>query len=102
MTLVTKPLETSRESPLPEDVRARRPYFLSGGPLKAAMRRTASIATLLVLDLCGLALGVYVALALRELVSGSRPILWGLIWRDAEAKWLPFLALILVLEFWQK
>ena len=99
--LDTKPHETSTE-PLAEDVRARRPYFLSGGPLKAAARRTASILALLVLDLGGLALGLYSALALREIVSGSRPILWGLIWRDAEAKWLPFLALVLVLVFWQK
>jgi exopolysaccharide biosynthesis polyprenyl glycosylphosphotransferase len=45
---------------------------------------------------------VYAALALRELVSGSRPILWGLIWRDAEQNWLPFLSLVLVLVFWQK
>ena len=96
-----QPRETSPQ-PEPEDVRARRPSFLSGGPLKVAARRTASIATLLVLDLCGLALGVYAALALREVVTGSRPILWGLIWRDAEAKWLPFLALVLALVFWQK
>jgi exopolysaccharide biosynthesis polyprenyl glycosylphosphotransferase len=87
---------------LPEDVRARRPFFLSGGSLKALARRIASVGALLVLDLCGLALGVYGALALREIVSGSRPILWGLIWRDAEAEWLPFLALVLVLVFWQK
>jgi exopolysaccharide biosynthesis polyprenyl glycosylphosphotransferase len=99
--LDTKPRETSPQ-PLSEDVRARRPYFLSGGPLKAAARRTASVASLLFLDLCGLALGVYAALALREIVTGSRPILWGLIWRDAEAKWLPFLALVTLLVFWQK
>jgi exopolysaccharide biosynthesis polyprenyl glycosylphosphotransferase len=99
--LDTKPLETSPQ-PLPEDARARRPYLLSGGPLKAAARRAASVVSLLFLDLCGLALGVYVALALREIVNGSRPILWGLIWRDAEAKWLPFLALVTVLVFWQK
>jgi exopolysaccharide biosynthesis polyprenyl glycosylphosphotransferase len=99
--LDTKPLETSPQ-PSAEDARARRPYFLSGGPLKAAGRRTASVASLLFLDLCGLALGVYAALALREIVNGSRPILWGLIWRDAEAKWLPFLALVTVLVFWQK
>jgi exopolysaccharide biosynthesis polyprenyl glycosylphosphotransferase len=55
-----------------------------------------------VFDLCGLALGVYAALALREIVNGSRPILWGLIWRDAEAEWLPFLALVLALVFWQR
>jgi exopolysaccharide biosynthesis polyprenyl glycosylphosphotransferase len=87
---------------LPEDVRARRPFFLSGGSLKALARRTTSVTALLVLDLCGLALGVYGALALREIVSGSRPILWGLIWRDAESDWLPFVALVLVLVFWQK
>ena len=88
--------------PLPEDVRARRPFFLSGGSLKAFARRSASVAALLVLDLSGLALGLYAALGLRELVNGSRPILWGLIWRDAESQWLPFLALVLVLVFWQK
>jgi len=59
------------------------------------------MATLLFLDLCGLALGVYAALALREIVTGSRPILWGLIWRDAEAEWLPFLALVTALVFWR-
>src|SRR5580765_268873 len=98
--LHTKPRETGL--PLPEDVRARRPFFLSGGSLKAFARRSASVATLLVLDLSGLALGLYAALALREIVNGSRPILWGLIWRDAESEWLPFLALVLILVFWQK
>jgi len=105
VTLATKldttPHETSTQPP-PEDVRARRPFFLSGGPLKAIARRGTSVASLLVLDLFGLALGVYAALALREIVNGSRPILWGLIWRDAEAKWLPFLALVLALVFWQR
>ena len=65
-------------------------------------RRTASVVALIVLDLCGLALGLYAALALREFVNGARPILWGLIWRDAESNWLPFLALVLVLVFWRK
>jgi exopolysaccharide biosynthesis polyprenyl glycosylphosphotransferase len=102
LPLATKSLETpSSEHTFPEDVRARRPYILSGGPLKGAARRSASIASLLALDLSGLALGVYTALALREYVAGSRPILWGLIWRDAEAKWLPFLALLTVLVFWR-
>ena len=60
------------------------------------------MAALLVLDVTGLALGVYAALGLREIVTGSHPILWGLIWRDSESNWLPFLALVLVLVFWQK
>jgi len=98
--LATRPIEKSTE-PLPEDVRARRPYILSGGPLKAAARRLLSVASLVFLDLCALSMGVYAALALREIVAGSRPILWGIIWRDAEAKWLPFLALITVLVFWR-
>jgi exopolysaccharide biosynthesis polyprenyl glycosylphosphotransferase len=59
------------------------------------------MASLLFLDFCGLALGLYAALALREVVTGSRPILWGIIWRDAEATWLPFLALITLLVFWR-
>jgi exopolysaccharide biosynthesis polyprenyl glycosylphosphotransferase len=104
VTLATKldrePLERDAGT-APEDVRARRPYFLSTALAKAVGRRLASIAALVLLDLCGLALGVYAALALRELVAGSRPILWGLIWRDAEAEWLPFLALVMVLVFWQ-
>jgi exopolysaccharide biosynthesis polyprenyl glycosylphosphotransferase len=96
-------LETpsAERAPLPEDVRARRPYFLSSAPLKAAGRRASSIVSLLFLDLAGLALGVYAALALREIVAGTRPILWGLIWRDAEVKWLPFLLLISLLVFWR-
>ena len=85
MTLATKPLEKARpEQAFPEDVRARRPYFLSGGPLKAAARRAASIVSLLFLDLVGLALDATVAdavtlmreNALRRLpvVAGGRPI----------------------------
>jgi exopolysaccharide biosynthesis polyprenyl glycosylphosphotransferase len=105
VSLATKLDKTPREtspSPLPEDVRARRPSFLARGPLKAAARRIGSVASLLVLDVTGLALGVYAALGLREIVTGSHPILWGLIWRDSESNWLPFLALVLVLVFWQK
>jgi hypothetical protein len=105
VSLATKldktPRETSPPS-LPEDVRARRPSFLARGPLKAAARRIGSVASLLILDVTGLALGVYAALGLREIVTGSHPILWGLIWRDSESNWLPFLALVLVLVFWQK
>jgi exopolysaccharide biosynthesis polyprenyl glycosylphosphotransferase len=48
----------------------------------------------------GLACSLYLALVLRELYYGERPILWGLPW-NAEAEWLPFLALVTVLVFWQ-
>ena len=62
--------------------------------------RAASIAALIVLDLVGLVLGVYAALALRELVYGEGDPLWGFLW-NTETDWLPFLTLITVLIFWQ-
>jgi len=100
VTLATKPAD-SRPAPLTEDVRARRPYLFSAAPLKAVARRLASVASLVFLDVLGVALGLYVALVLREVAVGNDPILWGFIWREAEAKWLPFLALVTVLVFWR-
>jgi exopolysaccharide biosynthesis polyprenyl glycosylphosphotransferase len=81
-----------------EDVRSSRPYLLSSTPLKTVVRRVASIACLVALDVCGLILGLYLALALRSLVFDPKPILWGLLW-DHETDWLPFLSLLLVLVF---
>jgi exopolysaccharide biosynthesis polyprenyl glycosylphosphotransferase len=63
------------------------------------VRRAASIAALIFLDLCGLVLGVYAALILRSLYYGE-DILWGVLWR-VEADWLPFLALVMLLVFWR-
>ena len=54
---------------------------------------------LAVIDVGGLAVALYLALVLRELYYGERPILWGLPW-SAEQDWLPFLAVITVLVFW--
>jgi len=71
-----------------------------GGQLRGAARRAISIVALVVIDLCGLAGSIYLALVLRELYYGERPILWGLPW-DAERNWLPFLALVTVLVFWR-
>jgi len=87
--------------PLPaEDVRAARPYFLSASPLKTLVRRVASIAMLVVIDVGGLTIGLYAALALRAYVFDPKPILWGLLW-NTETDWLPFLILLLVLVFWR-
>ena len=83
-----------------EDVRATRPYLLSASPLRALSRRTISIASLVGLDLAGLALSLYFALAIRELVRGNTPVLWGVLW-TAETDWLPFLMLLTFLVFWQ-
>jgi exopolysaccharide biosynthesis polyprenyl glycosylphosphotransferase len=82
------------------DIRSSRPYFLTAHPFTSVARRTASIASLIVLDLIGLTLGVYAALALRELVYGRGTPLWGVLWK-AETEWLPFLTLVTVLVFWQ-
>ena len=81
------------------DIRSAR-ILPSRGQLRAIARRVVSIAALVVIDLSGLAGSLYLALVLRELYYGERPILWGLPW-NAEAKWLPFLALVTVLVFWR-
>ena len=81
------------------DIRSVR-IMPSRGQLRAVVRRVVSIAALVVIDLSGLAGSLYLALVLRELYYGDRPILWGLPW-NAEAKWLPFLALVTVLVFWR-
>jgi exopolysaccharide biosynthesis polyprenyl glycosylphosphotransferase len=83
------------------DVRASRLYLFSRGPIQNAVRRALSIALLVALDVVGLALGIYLALVLRELVRGEGEILWGLLWSDGVAEWLKFAAPITVLVFAQ-
>jgi exopolysaccharide biosynthesis polyprenyl glycosylphosphotransferase len=83
------------------DVRASRLYILSRGPIRSIVRRALSIAALVVLDVVGLALGIYVALVLRQLIRGDGDILWGLLWREGPADWLKFAAPITVLVFAQ-
>jgi exopolysaccharide biosynthesis polyprenyl glycosylphosphotransferase len=68
--------------------------------LRTRGRRLFSIVALVTIDLGGLACSLYLALVLRELYYGQRPILWGLAW-DAETKWLPFLVLVTLLVFWR-
>ena len=84
--------------PPAEDVRAARPYVLSASLLKVILRRLASVAALVIVDITGLTLGLYGALALRAFVVDPKPVLWGLLW-DQETNWLPFLILLLVLVF---
>jgi exopolysaccharide biosynthesis polyprenyl glycosylphosphotransferase len=67
----------------------------------ALVRRTLSVASLVVLDVAGLALGIYLALVFRELVAGEGDILWGLLWREGPAEWLRWAAPITVLVFAQ-
>jgi exopolysaccharide biosynthesis polyprenyl glycosylphosphotransferase len=79
-------------------VRAATPAAVAS-PFRSLVRRLASIVVLVGLDIAGVALGLYTALALRELYYGQEP-LWGLLW-EAEERWLPFLVLVTVLVFWR-
>jgi exopolysaccharide biosynthesis polyprenyl glycosylphosphotransferase len=92
---------TDRQSAPPaEDIRAATPYLLSPTSFKSLARRLLSIVALAIVDIAGLVLGLYLALALRALVVDPKPILWGLLWNQ-ETSWLAFLILLLVLVFWQ-
>lgn len=83
------------------DIRASRLYLLSRGPIFGLVRRGLSIVSLVVLDVVGLALGIYLALVLREVVRGEGDVFWGLLWREGVAEWLKFAAPITVLVFAQ-
>jgi exopolysaccharide biosynthesis polyprenyl glycosylphosphotransferase len=91
---------TQQERPPAEDVRAAHPYLLTGSTLRLFLRRTGSILVLAAIDVGGLVLGLYSALAIRSLVLDPKPILWGLLWQH-ESDWLAFLILLLVLVFWR-
>ncbi len=56
--------------------------------LATLARRTASVVALVVIDLSGLTIGLYFALALRSAIVDPKPILWNLLW-DHESDWLP-------------
>lgn len=96
--MATKEASGEAAPPAVGDIRSARPHVL-GSPLKAFARRLFSIFSLIVLDLCGLVLGLYGAFVLRALYYGNE-VLWGALWR-AESEWLPFLALVMLLVFWR-
>ena len=64
-----------------------------------ALRRLGSVLVLILIDLVGLTLGVYVALVLRSVYLGEFTPFWNSIW-TTETDWLPFLTVIMVLVFW--
>ena len=82
---------------VPADIRATPRFFPAGGQLRALVRRALSVAALVAIDLGGVVLGLYVALALREVYYG-RSLAWKSLWHT-ETDWLPFLMLITVLVF---
>jgi exopolysaccharide biosynthesis polyprenyl glycosylphosphotransferase len=96
--VATKPLIGAGSVDDAGDIRRAR-VLPSSLQLRALGRRLASVLALAAIDVGGLAVALYLALVLRELYYGERPILWGLPW-DAEQDWLPFLAVITVLVFW--
>src|SRR5918994_697581 len=102
---VAPPAETPRPAPpqtaVERDARASRLYVLSRGPISSLVRRAFSVAALVVLDVVGLAFGIYLALVIREVVTGDGDVLWGLLWREGPAEWLKFAAPITVLVFAQ-
>jgi exopolysaccharide biosynthesis polyprenyl glycosylphosphotransferase len=104
--VATKPAvrPASSERPPPPapigDIRSGRPWVLSPNLLRSFLRRVASVSSLVFLDLCGLTLGLYAALIVREVYHGADSLLWGVVWR-VEADWLPFLGLVTVLVFWR-
>ena len=83
------------------DIRRSRPYLLSRTPLRSLLFRAVSLCCLVALDLLAVGIGLYGGLVLREVYYGHDPIFWGILWRDAEADYFPFVALVMVLVFWQ-
>ena len=96
--MATKEAPREAAPPAAGDIRSARPLVL-GSSLTAFIRRFFSILSLIVLDLCGLALGLYAAFVLRSVYYGE-DVFWGALWR-AESEWLPFLALVMLLVFWR-
>jgi exopolysaccharide biosynthesis polyprenyl glycosylphosphotransferase len=87
-------------APITGDIRRSRPYLLASTPLRNLLFRGASVVALVAIDLVAVGFALYAALAIREVYYGHSPILWGVLW-TAEGKWLPFVALVTVLVFWQ-
>ena len=93
--------ETARATtPSRADVRRSGLYLLSRRPYVALVRRLLSIAALAALDVLALALGLFAALVLRELIHGNTSIYWSLLW-EGPRHWLRFLAPITLIVFWQ-
>jgi exopolysaccharide biosynthesis polyprenyl glycosylphosphotransferase len=87
-------------APITGDIRRSRPYLFASTPLRNLLFRGASVVALVAIDLVAVGFALYAALAIREVYYGHSPILWGVLW-TAEGKWLPFVALVTVLVFWQ-
>jgi hypothetical protein len=77
--VATKPLVGAGSGDDAGDIRRAR-VLPSSLQLRGLARRVASVLALAIIDVGGLAVALYLALVLRELYYGERPILWGLPW----------------------
>ena len=77
-----------------DDIRAARPNLR----VRGLVQRTVGTLVLAVLDVAGLALGLYFALIARSVVYDDT-ILWEFLWREGARDWLPFLIPITLLVF---
>ena len=98
-SVVTKPLVGAGSGDDAGDIRRAR-VLPSTPQIRSLARRLASVLSLIVVDVGGLAVALYLALVLRQLYYGQSPLLWGFAWSTA-ADWLPFLAVVSVLVFWR-
>jgi exopolysaccharide biosynthesis polyprenyl glycosylphosphotransferase len=104
--VASEPAPSEQPAGVPEerrdlgDIRRAKPFVIARSQLRPVLFRVGGVALLIFLDICGLALALYAALALREVYYGNTPILWGVLW-DAEREWLPFVSLVTVLVFSQ-
>ena len=97
--MATEPAVKAREGGPHSDIRAARPYLLSASPIRALVRRTLSVATLALVDVVGLSLALYAALAAREVYRGNE-VFWALLWEEPQG-WLAFVVLVTLLVFWR-
>ncbi|MBM3677645.1 MAG: hypothetical protein FJW96_07155, partial [Actinobacteria bacterium] len=94
-------VHSAPRTPVGVDVRAAPLYsIVSARPWRAAGRRVASAVALAVADLCGLAIGLYLALIVRALVYG-KALYWSMLWDEAVSVWMRFLGPIMILVFLQ-
>ena len=106
ISVASEPAPSEQPAGAPEerrdlgDIRRAKPFVVARSQLRTVVFRVGGVALLIFLDICGLALALYAALALREVYYGNTPILWGVLW-EAEREWLPFVALVMVLVFSQ-
>ena len=81
-------------------MRSSRPRLLTPSSLARSLQRLLGIAALASLDITGLALGLMGALVVRTLIYGDT-VYWSILWSAGPAEWLPFLAPVMVLVFYQ-